>query len=157
MGLLYWRPPPSIRRQSSPYTKYAPPPLSRPRPPAAVRRPPTLCRGVHVHRGVVPARFYGARFAQAAPAHGSFLHLRSRPPPTDLVAVSPAAPYTMDTSLSPKELDVQRMLACEVHIGTRNVDFQMERYVWRRRADGACRSDHSPRRSVQPSRKAPRS
>eukprot|EP01047_Picozoa_sp_COSAG01_P073931 COSAG01_NODE_12198_length_1781_cov_400.895363_1_plen_26_part_10 len=26
----------------------------------------------------------------------------------------------MDTSLSPKELDVQRMLACEVHIGTRN-------------------------------------
>jgi len=42
----------------------------------------------------------------------------------------------MDTSLSPKELDVQRMLACEVHIGTRNVDFQMERYVWRRRADG---------------------
>ncbi len=42
----------------------------------------------------------------------------------------------MDTSLSPKELDVQRMLACEVHIGTRNVDSQMERYVWRRRADG---------------------
>jgi small subunit ribosomal protein SAe len=28
------------------------------------------------------------------------------------------------------------MLACEVHIGTRNVDFQMERYVWRRRPDG---------------------
>jgi hypothetical protein len=48
----------------------------------------------------------------------------------------------MDTSLSPKELDVQRMLACEVHIGTRNVDFQMERYVWRRRADGA-RAAHS--------------
>eukprot|EP01052_Picozoa_sp_SAG31_P034623 SAG31_NODE_4071_length_3616_cov_3.727040_2_plen_280_part_00 len=31
---------------------------------------------------------------------------------------------------------MQRMLACEVHIGTRNVDFQMERYVWRRRMDG---------------------
>ena len=42
----------------------------------------------------------------------------------------------MGDSLSPKELDVQRMLACEVHIGTRNVDFQMERYVWRRRMDG---------------------
>jgi len=42
----------------------------------------------------------------------------------------------MAESLSPKELDVQRMLACEVHIGTRNVDFQMERYVWRRRPDG---------------------
>ena len=42
----------------------------------------------------------------------------------------------MDTSLRPREVDVQRMLACEVHIGTRNSDFQMERYVWRRRADG---------------------
>jgi hypothetical protein len=27
-----------------------------------------------------------------------------------------------------------------VHIGTRNVDFQMERYVWRRRQDGALRA-----------------
>ena len=50
----------------------------------------------------------------------------------------------MDTSLSPKELDVQRMLACEVHIGTRNVDFQMERYVWRRRADGASPPELAP-------------
>ena len=50
----------------------------------------------------------------------------------------------MDTSLSPKELDVQRMLACEVHIGTRNVDFQMERYVWRRRADGVFPRELAP-------------
>ena len=50
----------------------------------------------------------------------------------------------MDTSLSPKELDVQRMLACEVHIGTRNVDFQMERYVWRRRADGVFPPELAP-------------
>jgi len=39
-------------------------------------------------------------------------------------------------TLPAKHLDVQRMLACEVHIGTRNADFQMERYVWRRRSDG---------------------
>ena len=59
----------------------------------------------------------------------------------------------MDTSLSPKELDVQRMLACEVHIGTRNVDFQMERYVWRRRADGVFLS---PRAGAAGSVRAPR-
>ena len=51
---------------------------------------------------------------------------------------------TMDTSLSPKELDVQRMLACEVHIGTCNVDFQMERYVWRRRQDGTPPKPSAP-------------
>ena len=37
-------------------------------------------------------------------------------------------PYTED--------DIQRMLACHVHLGTKNCDFQMERYVWRRRQDG---------------------
>jgi len=38
--------------------------------------------------------------------------------------------------LSQKEADVQMMLAADVHLGTKNCDFQMERYVWRRRADG---------------------
>jgi len=33
-----------------------------------------------------------------------------------------------------KEEDVQRMLACQVHIGTPNLDFQMAPYVWKRRA-----------------------
>ena len=62
----------------------------------------------------------------------------------------------MDTSLSPKELDVQRMLACEVHIGTRNVDFQMERYVWRRRQDGARRSHPpTPRPPLLPADRVP--
>jgi small subunit ribosomal protein SAe len=37
-------------------------------------------------------------------------------------------PYTED--------DIQRMLACQVHLGTKNVDFQMERYTYKRRADG---------------------
>jgi len=38
--------------------------------------------------------------------------------------------------LSPKEQDVQMMLACQVHIGTVNLDFQMARYLWKRRQDG---------------------
>jgi len=38
--------------------------------------------------------------------------------------------------LSQKEADVQMMLAADVHLGTKNCDFQMERYVWKRRSDG---------------------
>ncbi|KAJ7300111.1 hypothetical protein O6H91_10G089300 [Diphasiastrum complanatum] len=39
-------------------------------------------------------------------------------------------------ALSQKESDVQLMLAAAVHLGTKNCDFQMERYVWKRRSDG---------------------
>jgi small subunit ribosomal protein SAe len=39
-------------------------------------------------------------------------------------------------ALSPKEDDIQKMLACEVHLGTNNLEPAMTRYVWRRRADG---------------------
>ncbi|XP_010917402.1 small ribosomal subunit protein uS2-like [Elaeis guineensis] len=39
-------------------------------------------------------------------------------------------------ALSQKELDIQMMLAAEVHLGTKNCDFQMERYVFKRRSDG---------------------
>lgn len=38
--------------------------------------------------------------------------------------------------LTQRETDVQMMLAADVHLGTKNCDFQMERYVWRRRSDG---------------------
>lgn len=38
--------------------------------------------------------------------------------------------------LSTKEADIQMMLAAEVHLGTKNCDFQMERYVFKRRNDG---------------------
>lgn len=31
---------------------------------------------------------------------------------------------------------MQKMLACHVHIGTRNLDLSMEQYIWKRRADG---------------------
>ena len=39
-------------------------------------------------------------------------------------------------ALSQKEQDIQMMLAAEVHLGTKNCDFQMERYVFKRRSDG---------------------
>lgn len=39
-------------------------------------------------------------------------------------------------ALTQKEADIQLMLAAQVHLGTKNCDFQMERYVFRRRQDG---------------------
>jgi small subunit ribosomal protein SAe len=39
-------------------------------------------------------------------------------------------------ALSQREQDVQMMLAADVHLGTKNCDFQMERYVYKRRTDG---------------------
>jgi small subunit ribosomal protein SAe len=38
--------------------------------------------------------------------------------------------------LDPKEDDIQKMLASEVHIGTANLDTQMAKYIWKRRQDG---------------------
>lgn len=38
--------------------------------------------------------------------------------------------------LAPTEDDIQRLVACQVHIGSKNCEAQMERYVWNRRADG---------------------
>ena len=39
-------------------------------------------------------------------------------------------------SLSTKEEDIQKMLAAQVHIGTRNMNHDMKEYTWRRRNDG---------------------
>ncbi|ONK65395.1 uncharacterized protein A4U43_C07F36660 [Asparagus officinalis] len=39
-------------------------------------------------------------------------------------------------ALSQKEQDIQMLLAAEAHLGTKNCDFQMERYVYKRRSDG---------------------
>eukprot|EP00300_Choanocystis_sp_HF-7_P033169 c45463_g1_i1.p1 GENE.c45463_g1_i1~~c45463_g1_i1.p1 ORF type:complete len:299 (+),score=61.09 c45463_g1_i1:42-899(+) len=39
-------------------------------------------------------------------------------------------------ALTQKEKDIQAMLACSVHLGTKNVNFQMEPYVWKRKPDG---------------------
>ncbi|MCL7037715.1 hypothetical protein MKW94_006004 [Papaver nudicaule] len=38
--------------------------------------------------------------------------------------------------LSQKEEDIQMLLAADAHLGTKNVNFQMERYVFKRRNDG---------------------
>lgn len=38
--------------------------------------------------------------------------------------------------LAPKDDDIQKMLVCQVHLGTDNLDFQMTPYVWKRRQDG---------------------
>jgi len=35
-----------------------------------------------------------------------------------------------------KKKDFQMMLACSTHLGTKNLDFQMTRYVWKRKPDG---------------------
>ncbi|KAK6914637.1 Ribosomal protein S2 [Dillenia turbinata] len=40
------------------------------------------------------------------------------------------------SDLSQKEADIQMMLAAQVHLGTKNCDYQMERYVFKRRNDG---------------------
>ncbi|GLU22509.1 hypothetical protein SLE2022_385800 [Rubroshorea leprosula] len=46
------------------------------------------------------------------------------------------APAATTAQLSLKEADIQMMLAAEVHLGTKNCDYQMERYVFKRRNDG---------------------
>lgn len=38
--------------------------------------------------------------------------------------------------LAHREQDIQKMLAANVHIGSRNLDFQMAKYIWKRRSDG---------------------
>jgi len=38
--------------------------------------------------------------------------------------------------LQPKEDDIQKLLAADVHIGTNNSDFKMKEYIWKRRTDG---------------------
>jgi len=39
-------------------------------------------------------------------------------------------------ALHPSEDDIRKMLVCQVHIGTRNLDAANERYLWKRRSDG---------------------
>jgi len=39
-------------------------------------------------------------------------------------------------ALQPKEEDIKKLLAVGAHIGTQNVDSEMNRYIWRRRPDG---------------------
>ena len=38
--------------------------------------------------------------------------------------------------LSLREDDVKKFLVCGTHLGATNLDFQMEQYVYKRKADG---------------------
>jgi small subunit ribosomal protein SAe len=40
------------------------------------------------------------------------------------------------SALNLQEEDVQKMLACKVHLGTKALDSNMEQYMWKRRIDG---------------------
>jgi len=42
----------------------------------------------------------------------------------------------LPAALQPKEEDIKKLLAVGAHIGTQNVDAEMNRYIWRRRPDG---------------------
>lgn len=42
----------------------------------------------------------------------------------------------MASVLTQDEKDLQMMLACLVHYGSKNADFQMEPYIWKRKPDG---------------------
>jgi ribosomal protein S2 len=50
--------------------------------------------------------------------------------------------------LDPRDEDIQKMLAAEVHIGTTNSDFKMMEYIWKRRGEhnrrhvATCAADH---------------
>jgi len=46
------------------------------------------------------------------------------------------ASTTCPALLAHREQDIQKMLAANVHIGSRNLDFQMEKYIFKRRIDG---------------------
>jgi len=42
----------------------------------------------------------------------------------------------MSATLTQKEKDIQMMLACGVHLGTKNVNYYVKPYVWKRKPDG---------------------
>jgi len=45
-------------------------------------------------------------------------------------------PNSIEIAMATKEDDVQMMLVCKTHLGTRNCDYRMKRYVFRRTVDG---------------------
>lgn len=50
--------------------------------------------------------------------------------------MSAASLQSLPIALRPTEDDWLKMLAAHVHLGTKNLDFNMHRYVWKRRSDG---------------------
>ncbi|KHN09886.1 40S ribosomal protein SA [Glycine soja] len=45
--------------------------------------------------------------------------------------------------LSQKEADIQMMLAANVHLGSKNCDFQMEHYIFKRRNDARSQTTNN--------------
>ena len=41
-------------------------------------------------------------------------------------------------ALRPHDEDILKMLACQVHLGSQNLDPNMQRYTYKRRSDGTC-------------------
>ena len=41
-----------------------------------------------------------------------------------------------DSTMTPREEDISKMLKCNTHLGTKNCDVLMEPYVYKRRYDG---------------------
>lgn len=39
-------------------------------------------------------------------------------------------------SLQLRQDDVIKMIGCQTHLGSQNIDFQMEQYVYKRKTDG---------------------
>ena len=58
-----------------------------------------------------------------------FVRLACHRYPKDKMSQLPAA-------LNAKEDDIRMLLACQSHLGTKNLEFKMDSYVWKRRADG---------------------
>lgn len=44
--------------------------------------------------------------------------------------------YLTEAQLASREQDLKLLLACDAHVGTKNIDFQMNGYVFKRRKDG---------------------
>ena len=95
---------------------------------------------------------WAARHMTSGPAsqrHCAMAHIATalRRPPTPSCAVSPFV-FCVFASLPARVLDVMpvvcgnreediaKLLAAECHLGTRNADYQMLDYIWRRRLDG---------------------
>ena len=71
-----------------------------------------------------------------APAPSRTVHCTHQKPSAPAVTMVAAPASGAARALSLRERDMLMMLAAEVHLGTKNCDYQMERYTHSRRADG---------------------
>eukprot|EP01113_Clastostelium_recurvatum_P042892 TRINITY_DN6_c0_g1_i14.p1 TRINITY_DN6_c0_g1~~TRINITY_DN6_c0_g1_i14.p1 ORF type:complete len:377 (-),score=133.11 TRINITY_DN6_c0_g1_i14:274-1404(-) len=79
-----------------------------------------------------PAKSAGKDFKPAKAGKGKGKDVKpATPAPVKVVRAS-----QFPAVLNAQEDDMQKMLACQTHIGTRNLEVSMEPYVWKRRSDG---------------------